>query len=35
MAVAIALQHAPAQWWADGLDHTAEAWRSLGIRVIA
>ncbi len=30
----LALEHAVAQWWMLGLNHTAEAWRSLGIRVV-
>ncbi|MDK9627000.1 hypothetical protein [Propionibacterium freudenreichii] len=31
----LAMEHALTQWWDLGLDHTAEAWRSLGIRVVA
>ena len=30
----LALEHSVTQWWLLGLDHTAEAWRSLGIRVV-
>ncbi|ANH49889.1 hypothetical protein BI041_gp26 [Propionibacterium phage PFR2] len=30
----IAMEHAVTQWWDLGLDHTAEAWRGLGIRVV-
>ena len=30
----LAMEHSVTQWWLLGLDHTAEAWRSLGIRVV-